>query len=69
MRSRQEIEKELEDARVELENVKGRRCEVYQRITGYYRGLHAWNSGKREEYEQRKEFVVPSSCDCSETVV
>lgn len=69
MRSRQEIEKELEDARVELENVKGRECEIYTRICGYYRATRNFNIGKVEEYVGRKEFIVPSSCACNETVV
>lgn len=32
-------------------------CEVYSRIVGYYRPLHNWNDGKREEFKDRKEFT------------
>lgn len=69
MRSKQEVEKELEDARLELQNVKGKETEVYTRICGYYRATRNFNIGKVEEYEGRKEFTLPSSCACSETVV
>lgn len=69
MRSKQEVEKELEDARAELQNVKGRPTEVYTRIVGFYRSVLRWNAGKADEYGQRKEFLLPSSCACSETVV
>jgi anaerobic ribonucleoside-triphosphate reductase len=30
--------------------------EVYSRIVGYYRPLHNWNEGKREEFRQRLEY-------------
>ena len=35
-----------------------RECEVYSRVVGYIRPVKQWNKGKREEYNQRKEFVV-----------
>jgi len=31
-------------------------CEVYSRITGYYRPVQNWNQGKQEEYRQRHLF-------------
>ncbi len=34
----------------------GERAEVYSRITGYYRPVQNWNEGKRQEYEDRKEY-------------
>lgn len=64
MRDRQEVEKELEDARIELQNVKGKQCEVYTRIVGYYRSYFNFNAGKADEYKQRKAFVVPSNYTC-----
>jgi len=33
-------------------------CEVYSRVVGYLRPISQWNKGKREEFKQRKEFVV-----------
>lgn len=36
----------------------GQPCEVYSRVVGYLRPVKQWNPGKKEEFEQRKEFVV-----------
>lgn len=36
----------------------GGRVEVYSRITGYYRPVEHWNDGKKQEFENRKEYVV-----------
>jgi ribonucleoside-triphosphate reductase len=36
----------------------GKKTEVYSRIVGYYRPVSLWNKGKRQEYKERKEFVV-----------
>lgn len=36
----------------------GEECEVYSRITGYYRPVKAWNKGKREEFSDRVEYRV-----------
>ena len=33
-------------------------CEVYSRVVGYYRPVTNWNIGKREEFKDRKEFVI-----------
>jgi anaerobic ribonucleoside-triphosphate reductase len=34
------------------------KCEVYSRIVGYIRPVHQWNTGKQEEYKDRKEYDV-----------
>lgn len=31
-------------------------CEVYSRVVGYYRPVHNWNKGKRQEFRERVEF-------------
>ncbi len=31
-------------------------CEVYSRVTGYYRPTSSWNEGKVAEYNDRKLF-------------
>ena len=31
-------------------------CEVYSRIVGYYRPVDNWNEGKKQEFEERKNF-------------
>ncbi len=47
----------------------GEKTEVYSRITGYYRPVQNWNSGKSQEYKDRKvynpekfENVDPARC-------
>ena len=34
----------------------GKECEIYSRITGYYRPVRNWNNGKVEEFKDRKEY-------------
>jgi len=36
----------------------GERCEVYSRVVGYFRPVQQWNEGKREEFKERRGFVV-----------
>ena len=31
-------------------------CEVYSRVCGYLRPVQQWNSGKQQEYRERKEY-------------
>ena len=31
--------------------------EVYSRITGYYRPVKNWNSGKKSEFKERKNYI------------
>ena len=33
-------------------------CEVYSRIVGYIRPVQQWNLGKKEEFEDRKEYMI-----------
>jgi len=33
-------------------------CEVYSRVVGYLRPVSQWNTGKQEEFKERKEFKV-----------
>jgi len=40
----------------------GRETELYSRITGYYRPVKNWNDGKLEEYKNRKEYNIETSC-------
>ncbi len=35
-------------------------CEVWSRIVGYFRPVDQWNKGKRQEYQDRKEYAVPA---------
>jgi len=34
-------------------------CEVYSRVVGYIRPVQQWHKGKKQEFEERKEFVCP----------
>ncbi len=33
-------------------------CEVYSRIVGYYRPVSQWNKGKKQEFQERKEYKL-----------
>ena len=35
------------------------RCEIYSRISGYYRPVQQYNKGKQEEFSERKKIKVP----------
>lgn len=34
------------------------KTEVYSRVCGFFRPVQQWNRGKKEEYKQRREFIV-----------
>ena len=36
----------------------GEKCEVYSRVTGYFRPVANWNKGKQEEFRERKMFRI-----------
>jgi len=33
-------------------------CEVYSRVVGYIRPVQQWHKGKKQEYDERKEFCI-----------
>lgn len=35
-------------------------CEIYSRVTGYFRPVNLWNLGKKEEFKDRVPFKAPS---------
>ena len=39
----------------------GKQTEVYSRITGYYRPIQNWNSGKAQEFRDRKTYEIATS--------
>jgi len=41
--------------------------EVYSRVVGYFRPVNQWNKGKKEEFSQRREYVV-DSCFCEKNM-
>jgi ribonucleoside-triphosphate reductase len=36
----------------------GKRCEVWSRVCGYFRPVANWNEGKKEEFKERKAFLM-----------
>ena len=38
-------------------------CEVYSRVVGYFRPVHNWNEGKRQEFAERIEFTEKDSLE------
>ena len=36
----------------------GEKCEVYSRVTGYFRPVANWNKGKKEEFKDRRPFRI-----------
>jgi len=36
----------------------GEKCEVWSRVCGYFRPVSSWNKGKKQEFVDRKLFVV-----------
>lgn len=36
----------------------GQSCEVYSRVTGYFRPIKNWNAGKQEEFRDRVTYAV-----------
>lgn len=55
-------EAKLAELKEELKNVRGPECEVFSRVTGYYRPVQSWNKGKKEEFALRKKFKCSCSC-------
>ncbi len=37
----------------------GEKCEIYSRVTGYFRPVNNWNDGKKAEFKDRQTFSVP----------
>ncbi|MBI9102921.1 MAG: hypothetical protein JEY99_10930 [Spirochaetales bacterium] len=56
MRNVEEINKEIEDLKIQRECIQGSTTEVYTRIVGYYRSVRNWNKGKRQEFDERVTF-------------
>ncbi len=38
-------------------------CEVYSRVVGYIRPVQQWNHGKKQEFKERKEYIVPKPAE------
>ncbi len=56
MKTVKQIEKQIQELKVQMDNTKGRETSVFTRIVGYYRVTKHWNDGKSAEYNDRKTF-------------
>lgn len=36
-----------------------RQCEVYSRVVGYLRPVNQWHVGKKQEFQDRKNYNIP----------
>lgn len=48
--------KECFEANPSLTDYK--KCEVYSRVVGYIRPVQQWNTGKQQEFKDRKKFKI-----------
>jgi ribonucleoside-triphosphate reductase len=37
----------------------GRECEIWSRPCGYFRPVSNWNRGKKQEFKDRKNYIIP----------
>lgn len=44
---------------IEIKAEERQPCEVWTRVMGYYRPVAFFNTGKKGEFHERKEFVEP----------
>ena len=44
-------------------------CEIYSRVSGYYRPVNQFNVGKQAEFKERKMLDVEKSCKKAESKV
>jgi anaerobic ribonucleoside-triphosphate reductase len=51
-----EIQKKIQELKLQKDSIKGTKCEVYSRVVGYLRPVASWNEGKREEFKIRKNY-------------
>jgi hypothetical protein len=43
-------------------------CEVFSRVTGYFRPISNWNDGKLEEFHERTMFDVNKSLESAKKI-
>ncbi len=36
--------------------------EVYSRVVGYFRPVNQWNTGKQQEFTERKTYKIDNEC-------
>jgi hypothetical protein len=54
------ILKQIENIKLKLQHkdTLGTPCEIYSRITGYYRPVSLWNKGKVSEFSDRLDYQI-----------
>lgn len=58
-----EAEKQIQQLEAQKEEVKGTPCEVFTRVSGFYRPQSNFNKGKKEEFADRKTATLGSCSD------
>ena len=48
--------KKLSKKNIEEIEKKRTKCEIYSRVVGYMRPINQWNTGKQQEFRDRKVF-------------
>ena len=48
----------MNENKPEPKHTCGERCEVWSRVCGYFRPVSSWNKGKKEEFRERKPFII-----------
>lgn len=43
------------------QKVRRVRAKVFSRVVGYYAPLDNWNDGKRQEFDERRTYDVPTA--------
>ena len=50
------IELKYKEKEQDLES-RRTKCEIYSRVVGYMRPVSQWNTGKQQEFKDRKVFI------------
>lgn len=58
---KQAVKNQIASLEAEKAAVKGEKCEVYTRVTGFIRPVEQFNPGKKAEYAMRKT-MKPCAC-------
>jgi ribonucleoside-triphosphate reductase len=51
----------LIEGRTSMSTKCNERTEVYSRVCGFFRPVQQWNKGKKEEFKDRREYIVEDS--------
>ena len=45
------------------------KAEIYSRVAGYFRPVSQWNNGKKEEFVERKVYIVQEFPDTNYRII